>query len=179
MPSDADLILRFVNGQEDAFDALYRRHVRLVYAVAFRMTHSPEDARDLCQETFLQVYRGLAGLREPAAFVGWLRQITVRLCLGHLRRRETLERASDMPPEVDARPLPDRLAEAREAENHMSKLLDALPAEDRAVIVLRDIEGLPYQEIADAMGWTLGNMKTRLHRARATLARKYRQLEGN
>ncbi|MBT5533266.1 sigma-70 family RNA polymerase sigma factor [Candidatus Poribacteria bacterium] len=118
-------------------------------------------------------------LREPAAFVGWLRQITVRLCLGHLRRRDAQQRASDVAPAADVRPWPDRVAEARDAEAHMRALLDALPAEDRAVVVLRDVERLSYDEIADAMGWTLGKMKTRLHRARATLARQYRQLEGN
>jgi RNA polymerase sigma-70 factor, ECF subfamily len=178
MSSDAELTRRFIDGDEEAFDALYRRHVRLVVSIAVAMTGSSEEARDLSQEVFLQVHRAVGSLRNPEAFVGWLRQITVRLCLRHRRRRDREEsvEAALVASEDPARP--DDLTEARDAVALLWRLLDGLDAEDRAVVVLRDIEGMSYAEIADAMGWTLAKMKTRLHRARAALARGYRQLEG-
>jgi len=178
MSSDAELTRRFMDGDEEAFDALYRRHVRLVYSIAFAMTGSSEDARDISQDAFLQVHRGVAGLREPRAFVGWLRQITVRLCLRHQRRRERETNASQAAQTASEPVQPDGVAEAKDAEARLWTLLDALDADDRAVVVLRDVEDMSYADIADAMGWTLSKMKTRLHRTRAALARRYREVEG-
>ncbi len=178
MSSDAELIRRFKDGDEEAFDALYRRHVRTVYSIAVAMTRSAEDARGLTQDAFLQAHQGAAGLREPEAFVGWLRQITVRLCLRYRRHRDRAARVAEVAPAVEGPARPDGLAEARDAEARLWELLDTLDADDRAVVVLRDVEGMSYAEITDAMGWTLAKMKTRLHRARAALARAYRQLEG-
>ncbi|MBM3215116.1 sigma-70 family RNA polymerase sigma factor [Candidatus Poribacteria bacterium] len=176
--SDDELIERCHRGDDVAFEALYRRYVGLVYTICYGMTSSVEDARDLCQETFLNAYRRLGTFEGRAAFKSWLRQIAVRLCLRHAERVAHSARIAEEPLVERVSPLrqPDEEMERQESNERLWQAIRSLPPDDRAVLLLREMEAMRYDEIADALGWSVEKVTTRLHRARAKLATQYKRL---
>ncbi len=167
-PTDADLVSRFRNGDRSAFDVLVSRHQRRVYNLAYRMLGRVEDARDAAQEAFLACYRHLGTFRGDSAFGTWLHRITVNACYDSLRRR---------PP--DPSPLSD-VVEPAAARDHADQAVAAVdvqrallkvPVEFRGALVLHDIQGLPYEEVAEALGVPIGTVRSRLHRGRLAMAR--------
>lgn len=166
---DAELVRRHLLGDRDAFATLVRRHERRVYNVALRMLGRPEDAADASQEVFLTCLRKLGGFRGDAAFTTWLHRVTVNACLDALRRRSR-EQPEEEPPE---RATGDH-ADAAGAAADVQRGLLAIPEEYRAVLVLHDLQGLPYEEVAEALGAPVGTVKSRLHRGRVALARALR-----
>jgi RNA polymerase sigma-70 factor (ECF subfamily) len=146
-----------------------------VFGVALRMLGNAAEAQEVAQEAFLRAHHGLADFRGDAKLSTWLYAITSRLCLNRLaggdRRlvrqgEETLLRLSD-----EAR-RPDAALERSELEAALQRAIAELPEERRIVVVLRDIEGLAYEEIAQALDLELGTVRSRLHRARADLKEK-------
>lgn len=146
-----------------------------VFGVALRMLGNAAEAQEAAQEAFLRAHRGLADFRGDAKLSTWLYAITSRLCLNRLasgERRlvrqgeETLLRLSD-----DAR-RPDAELERSELEGALHRAIAELPEERRIVVVLRDLEGLSYEEISQVLALELGTVRSRLHRARADLKDK-------
>lgn len=167
---------------EDEFRALVRAHERDVHAVLaqvlFRATLG--DVDDLAQETFLRVHRSLPQFadRGPAARRRWILTIAARIAIDHLRKRTF----ADLPFDEDVHRLPvpatDELARFRRLEARVEAALSELSPEQRAVLVLRDLHGFEYAEVAASLQLDLGTVKSRLHRARQRVRRAL-QKDGN
>ena len=145
--SDFELIDRFLAGDGSAFDALVQKYQRDVYRLAYRITLSVDDAKDLTQETFLQAYRALKGFHRRSSFYTWLYRITVHLCFHHRKRSSRVESVAEVPdaPAESAQPLHDLLeAEQRHA---VAMAIAALPPQQRAALTLRVHQNLSYKEI--------------------------------
>jgi len=167
-PTDAELVARFKNGDRSAFDALVSRHQRRVYNLAYRMLGRVEDARDAAQEALLSCYRHLGSFRGDSAFGTWLHRITVNACYDSLRRRPP--DPSPLSEVVEPAPARDHADQAVAAVDVQRALL-AVPPEFRGALVLHDIQGLPYEDVAEALDVPLGTVKSRLHHGRLALAR--------
>jgi RNA polymerase sigma-70 factor (ECF subfamily) len=181
MPStDEELVARSNGGDPDSFNELIRRWERPIYALAYRQLGREEDARDVCQETFLRAYRALKGFRGQSKFSSWLYRIAINLCRDWLRRerRTPITQVSD---DVDLMELaaaqePAESIEERIARNDLSRAVERamaiLPVEQRAAIVLKEYHGLTFQEIADLVGCPLSTVKTRLYQGLTVLRRE-------
>ncbi len=172
---DGALVERAKGGNQDAFAALVRRHQDRAFAVAYRLVRQREDALDIAQEAFVRAYQSLAGFKGEARFSTWLHRIVVNLALDHLRRQhhheageykdaQALEEAAHQV--VAPTPNPEQAAQAMEVRGRIQAGLAALPAEQRTALVLREIEGMSYKEIARAMRCSIGTVMSRLHYAR-------------
>lgn len=171
---DGELVRRFVGGDRQAFAVLVERHERRVYNVAFRMLGRREDAVDAVQDVFLSCLRKLHAFRGDAAFTTWLYRVTMNVCYDLLRKRSRDEPAAEELPDT---PVPDR-TEASAAAIDVHRALARIPQEFRAVVVLHDLQGQPYEAIAETLGAPLGTVKSRLHRGRVMLARELREPSG-
>lgn len=154
------------------WDEVVRNHSARVYRLAYRLTGNRHDAEDLTQEVFVRVFRSLSNY-QPGTFEGWLHRITTNLFLDQVRRKQRIrfdalaEDAGDRLPSTDMGP--ERAYEHRNLDDDVQTALDALPPDFRAVVVLCDIEGLSYEEIAATLGVKLGTVRSRIHRGRAQL----------
>jgi RNA polymerase sigma-70 factor (ECF subfamily) len=172
---DAALLARLCAGDARAFEALVSTYQHRVFGVALRMLGSRVEAEDVAQETFLRAHRALGAFRGDARLGTWLYAIVSRLCLNHLAsapRRH--ERSDDAALLRLAAPAADAAAalERSELEAALQQAIAELPHERRIVVVLRDLEGLAYEEIAETLGLELGTVRSRLHRARLDLKAK-------
>ncbi len=178
-PSDveeAELLARAQAGDRDAIEALLERHEPQIYRYALRMCGAPEDARDVLQETLLAAFRGLDGFRGEARLTTWLYQVARSFCGKATRRRvgeparyEALDGAGAARLRVDAEQHPDALAHAREIGEVLRVAMASMPAPQREVLVLRDVQGLSLEEVAEILGKSLAATKSALHRARFEL----------
>jgi RNA polymerase sigma-70 factor (ECF subfamily) len=169
--TDEELVTAFRGGDLSAFDTLVQRWERKIQGAIFRIMGSGEDARDIAQETFLRAYRGLASFKSEARFSSWLYQIALNLCRDRLRQRrgKTLVSLDDLDPTTAARierteSSAHELVEARDLGRLVASAMSALPEEQREVIVLKEYQGLTFQEIADSLEVPVSTVKTRLYR---------------
>jgi RNA polymerase sigma-70 factor (ECF subfamily) len=178
--TDEELVARSISGDSDSFNELIRRWERPIYALAYRTLGREEDARDVCQETFLRAFRALPGFRGQAKFSSWLYRIALNLCRDWVRRER--RRAVVQPPEdVDARelaaarepsePIEDLVAR-RDQTRAVERAMARLSQEQRVTIVLKEYHGLTFQEIADLVGCPLSTVKTRLYQGLTVLRRE-------
>jgi RNA polymerase sigma-70 factor (ECF subfamily) len=155
-----------------SWDDLVRQHSARVYRLAYRLTGNQHDAEDLTQEVFVRVFRSLASY-TPGTFEGWLHRITTNLFLDMARRRQRIrfEGLGDQAVGLlrDGEPTPAQAFDARHLDTDVQQALEALAPEYRAAVVLCDIEGLSYEEIAATLGVKLGTVRSRIHRGRAQL----------
>ena len=168
---DGDLVERILGGDELAFSELVLKYRNRVMGVAARMLGNRVEAEDLAQDVFVKVYYSLKSFKGEALFSTWLYRITANSCLNHRRRRKLeaeIGEARDGRESLlaDAGSNPQALLEEREVKALLEKAIDALPPEQRIVLILRDIEGLSYEAIADSLELELGTVRSRLHRAR-------------
>ena len=180
MPREDELVRRAQSGDLDAFEALVRSHEKTVYNLALRMTNQPQDAEDMAQEAFLKVWRALPDFRWECKFSVWLYRIVSNVCLDWLRRqsrRPTVslsaedEDGEEAEREVpDERHSPERLLEQKLTREAVQRGLETLPEEQRQILLLREIRGLSYEEIGQALSLEPGTVKSRLFRARKKLA---------
>jgi len=180
--SDQALVEKIRAGDFQAFEALVNRYEGKVYRLAMRMLRNQEDAEDALQEAFLQVYRGLKGFEGRSTFSTWLFRLATNVCLMKIRHRGT-EPAQLLPleeylprheegghPQIQDWPdKPEEVLLNKESRQKMLEALERLPAEYRAVFILRDVEGLSNAEAGEALGISVAAVKSRLHRARLTL----------
>jgi len=176
---DADLVLvrRTLRGDLGAFEALVERHRDVVFRVAARIA-GRNDAEDVSQDAFLRAFHRLRRFRADASFRAWLLQITHNAAVDHLARRriepvEEPDRERD--PEREVARLPAERLESRERIARLESKLRGLSPDRRAVLVLRDVEGLSYEEIAAITNAPLGTVKVRLFRARRELIEMLRR----
>jgi RNA polymerase sigma factor (sigma-70 family) len=156
-----------------SWEQIVVEHTPRVYRLAYRLTGNKADAEDLTQETFVRVFRSLHSY-QPGNFEGWLHRITTNLFLDQARRRQRvrmdpLGEASERLPAAHDSGEPERGFEHAHLDLDVQAALDALPPKYRAAVVLCDIEGLSYEEIAATLGIKMGTVRSRIHRARALL----------
>jgi RNA polymerase sigma-70 factor (ECF subfamily) len=171
-PTDEELVRRHLRGDRAAFGTLVERHQRRVYNLAYRMLGRPEDAADATQDVFVTCFRKLPGFRGSSAFTTWMHRVALNVCYDALRKRKREQPARDEEP-IEPPPAPDP-AEASDTAIDVQRALLDVPEEFRAVLILHDVQGVPYEEIAQALGAPLGTVKSRLHRGRVALARALR-----
>lgn len=176
--ADFELIDRFLQGDGDAFDELVRKRRQEVYSLAYRMTRNAEDARDLSQEAFLQVYRNLNRFDRRSSFSTWLYRIVVNLCLNHLSRgSRTRGVTSDQQPEV-ADPSEGSLErlEERERQEALARAIETLPPQQRASLTLRVHHHLSHREIGQILGVSEATAKVHYFHAVRALREKLAHL---
>ena len=160
-------------GERQAFEELVRRTYLDTYNLALRLTANEEDARDVVQETYLRAWKGIRRFRGDAQFTTWLYRITANTASTHVhrRRRQRTEPLDDLHDLADPR-VETRLEEAAESAADLARVaaaLDALAPKVRAVVVLKDVYGLPHEAIAEELGISVSAAKVRLHRGRKQL----------
>ena len=184
---EADQIRRCVAGDEEACASLVADHQRMVYQLAVHLLGDPEEARDLSQDVFLLVFRTIDRFRAQSAIRTWIYRIVVNQARNRQRwwrRRHRSEQVSleahieqrgeDILTDVSAEP--DRVLSRKDVAARVWQALDALPFEQRTAIVLREIDGLSYEEIAFSLGIAIGTVKSRLTRAREALRAQLREV---
>src|SRR5438067_4604844 len=171
---DADLEDRLRRGDPRAFEELVIAYQHRVFGVALRMLRNRGEAEEIAQEVFLRVHRAVGNFRGEAKLSTWLYAITSRLCLNRLASGERhMAREGDEALErLRAGAATAAHAERGELEAALQRAITELPEERRVVVVLRDFEGLSYEEIAAALDLPLGTVRSRLHRARTDLKEK-------
>jgi RNA polymerase sigma-70 factor (ECF subfamily) len=173
---DARLIARCLDGDRPAFDLLVSRHYRGVYNVIYRMLPSSDDAADVTQEAFLRAYTRLDTFNLGRSFPAWLRAIASNLCIDHLRRRRSQTVSLDQRLESGLEPAdespdasPENQLTVAEDSRRVLAAVHQLPEKQKAVLVLRHIEGMKLNEIAEALRMPVGTVKTMLFRGRAAV----------
>lgn len=186
--TEQQLVLRAKAGDDEAFAQLMRDNEKRIYNLTLRMTGNPEDAMDLAQEAFLNAWRGLKFFKGDSAFSTWVYRLASNACIDHLRRQKRrqdisapmpVDEEDDIPPDIpDDRFQPEQELERQELRNAVCAGLEQLSDEHRQVLVMREINGLSYQEIADVLDLEAGTVKSRIARARNSL-RKILLEQGN
>jgi len=180
---DRELLARAQAGDMSAFESLVSRHEEKVYGLALRMTRSEADAAEIAQDTFLSAYQHLGEFRGESAFGSWVHRIAANNALMRLRRQKVLDIVSDelAGPEFTERGSlaegPDsdwsKRADDKVLDDELGRAIqvatDALPEGYREVFLLKDVEGLSYEEISEMVGISIPAVKSRLHRARLAL----------
>ncbi len=176
---DHELVALARVGDADAFEELVRRHSGLVFRLLVRVLGNPTLAEDVAQETFIRAWRALAGFRGEASISTWLFRIAMNEANRHLARearRELLPFDDAMLDVPDLAADTPTLAEQRELQADLERCLARLPAQYRAAVVLRDVEGLSNEEAAELLDLNVRNFKSRLHRGRMELRRQLEAL---
>jgi RNA polymerase sigma-70 factor, ECF subfamily len=178
--TDEELVARSMDGDVDSFNQLIRRWERPIYALAYRVIGREEDARDVCQETFLRAFRAIKGFKGQAKFSSWLYRIALNLCRDWIRRQRRTP-VVQMPEDVDISELAaaqgpvesiETLVARRELGRAVAVAMAALPEEQRTAIILKEYHGLTFQEIADMQGCPLSTVKTRLYQGLSVVRRQ-------
>lgn len=174
---EQEAIGRAQRGEALAFERIYQLHSSRVYALCLRMVGNPAEAEDLAQEAFLMVLRKIRTFRGESAFSTWLHRITVNIVLMRLRRKTSLETPfeesdnweSDRPALHEKFAANDTLLAGSLDRLNLERAIDQLSPFQKLAVLLHDIHGYKHYEIAEMLDWSIGNSKSRLHRARARL----------
>lgn len=170
---DSQLIARAQAGDRDAIESLLFSCEKRVYNIAYRYMGNEADAHDMAQESLIKIYKNLQSYRSEASFSSWAYRLCVNTCLDELRKRkkspvlldhvlkDTAAENSTVSPEAYALALEDR--------NNLQKAINTLAMEQKSVIILRDINGLSYEEVAECLGISIGTVKSRICRGRQKL----------
>jgi len=180
---DSRLIEECLKGRAEAFADLVRKYQDRLYNTVYRIVGNAEDARDLVQDSFVQAYRSLDRFHGDAAFYTWLYRIAVNAAISHKRRHRVTvpfdsgrEQGGFEPADDSANSEPSGRMEQDERDRQVREALDGLPAEYRAVLVLKEIDGQKYEAIAQALNCPIGTVRSRLHRARLELRDRLKHL---
>ncbi|ONK12810.1 RNA polymerase sigma factor SigM [Streptomyces sp. MP131-18] len=181
LPSDQELLAQHVDGSPDAFAEIVRRHRDRLWAVALRTLGDREEAADALQDAFVSAYRGAHTFRGQAAVTTWLHRITVNACLDRIRKAKSRRTAPMPEPEkletlLDPHESAEVPAERQDLRRQLHTALAQLPAEQRAALVLVDLQGYPVAEAAEILQTPVGTVKSRCARARARLLPLLRHL---
>lgn len=183
--TDEELVARSIRGDRDSFNELILRWERPIYALAYRTIGREDDARDVCQETFLRAFRALPGFRGQAKFSSWLYRITLNLCRDWMRRQR---RAPFVPVPDNVDPVElaasaepseaiEDLVARRDLTRMVERVMSRLPEEQRTAIILKEYHGLTFQEIAELLGCPLSTVKTRLYQGLAVVRRELAKMQ--
>jgi RNA polymerase sigma-70 factor (ECF subfamily) len=172
---DIDLIKRIEDGSRPAFEELVRKYQDKIYNLCCYTLHDPDTAQDAAQEVFLKAYGRLKDFRGECAFYSWLYRIAVNTCLDEKRKSHEVTDPMETTPAVEdipsSGPSAERLYQSKETGRAIQAALQKLPEALRAAIVLKEMEGLSYEEIGDTLAISVGTVKSRISRAREELRR--------
>jgi RNA polymerase sigma-70 factor (ECF subfamily) len=177
---ESELILKCKNGNVEAFEELVLKYQRQIYTVAYRFMGNHEDASDLAQEAFIKAYKSIDRFRGESSLKTWLYHIVANVCRDELRKRKKGQVLSlDAPISTEEGEItrqtedwtyaPDLIYESKEAQYFIQEAINQLTPEYKEVIILREIQGFSYEEIARHLGCSLGTIKSRLNRARKAM----------
>ena len=177
---EREIIDKVISGDTEAFEALVLEHQNKVYSLALRMVGNEEDARDMAQEAFIRAFNSLTGFRGDSKFSVWLYRLTSNICIDFLRSRAkrrtvSMTMTDDDGEETGELEIPDDTWSPTEqldrtlTRESVRRGLDSLSAPYREILVLREIEGLSYDEIGEVLGIEAGTVKSRIFRARKKL----------
>lgn len=179
--SEEQLIQRAANGDGAAFSELMAQHESRMYAVTLRMCANREDAQDCLQDAMLRIYRAIGSFKGQSAFSTWIYRITMNTCLDELRRRKSRNASSldnllesGWSP-TDENDVPERHAIVSEQRRTIDMAIAQLPEDMRAAVILRDIQGHSYDEIAAMLDANIGTVKSRISRGRERLRQILRE----
>ena len=182
-PTDNELVTRCQRGDQRAFQQLVERYQKRAFGIAVGMLRNSDDAMDAAQEAFVKVFRNIAGFKGDSSFYTWLYRIVVNVCIDHCRKHgkmkpveydETFRRRDEaegvLPLTGNTKSMhPGAAFDQQELGAALQAAIDGLSENHRAIILLREVEGLSYEEIAEAMDCHLGTVMSRLHHARKNL----------
>ena len=179
---EKELLLQCQRGTEQAYRKLYEVYAGKIYTFCARMLGDTQEAEDVLQDTFVQVFRHAADFRFECSPSTWIFSIARNLCLDHLRRRkkflffsyEQKVEAGESFPDMQGA---ENTLEAVELKGDVQEALQKLSEKDRLVLVYREILGFSYEEIGEMMGWKEGTVKSRLHHARRLFARYFKEVQ--
>ena len=181
--NESKLIARASAGDASAFNQLMAQHEQRMYAIALRMCKNREDAQDCLQEAMLRVFRAIGAFKGESSFGTWMYRITMNICLDELRRKKKI-RDTSMDALLDQgwspsdmTGSPERKAMQHELRQTLHSAINDLPEDMRAAIILRDIHGCTYEEIAQTLEINVGTVKSRISRGREKLREKIRDSE--
>ena len=186
-PGDAveELIQRCLQGDQVAWEQIVRQYWRKVFNVAYKFVGKHDEAEDLTQDIFLKIFKALKTFDRRANFQTWIISISRNLCIDHYRsvrkERQTIARdvdSSDLQP-ASAERGPYAQAEHQDLRAQLRQALETLPITLRTAVVLRDLQELSYQEIADRLGLPEGTVKSRINRGRIELAHQLKRVQEN
>jgi len=177
---EKDLLKKARNGDIEAFEQLIEDYQKRVFNIALRMIGNYDDANELAQEVFIRIFKSIKDFKEESSLSTWIYRITTNVCLDEIRKRKNKNVVSldeevkleegDLQRQVeDTRPTPDVIAEKNEVRKLVKDAIMSLPEEQRTVIILRDIQGFSYEEIAKIMKCPEGTVKSRINRSRQIL----------
>ncbi len=181
--SDLEVVQLSQLGQREAFQELVKRYQKNVFALLYQLAPEWRDLNDLSQEVFIRVYKGIHNLRNPRIFKSWLNQIVLNLFYDELRKRPRMLKTISMDQSYeedggdnefikeikDSKQRPDEVISGYETRDAIKKAMAQLPEQFRTAIVLRELQGMQYEEIAEILGCALGTVKSRIWRARERL----------
>jgi RNA polymerase sigma-70 factor (ECF subfamily) len=186
---DQRLVDRVKEGDKKAFDVLVLKYQHKIVKLVMRYVRDPTDALDVSQEAFIKAYRALPNFRGDSAFYTWLYRIAINTAKNHIvsMNRKPLDydldsqnsEGYDVPPKLRDDDSPDKILQREELRQALEGAIDALPEELRVAIVLREIEGMTYEEIAEAMECPVGTVRSRIFRARDAVDKSIRPLLGS
>ncbi|MGQ3050283.1 MAG: sigma-70 family RNA polymerase sigma factor [Roseateles sp.] len=181
--ADALLVREAQAGSRAAFDMLVLKYQRRVERLLSRSVHDPADVADLCQEAFLSAYRALPAFRGESAFYTWIYRIAINAAKRHRARQRPLEPLDDegtfgtgATPSDDA--TPESLLASRQLARELDEAVESLAEDQRRALLLREVDGLSYEEIADLLACPAGTVRSRIFRAREAVAARLRPLLG-
>ena len=186
--NDSDLVLAFKNGDHSAFEKIVLKYQDRVFNLCYRFLGNKQEAEDTAQEIFIKVYRALKGFKLKSSFYTWLYRIVINTCKNRVKSLEYRRSKSSVSVDddqekkdsrisgiVDKNDLPDANLEHKEKIKRIQEAINSLPPDQKMMVILRDIDGLSYDEIASITKNRLGTVKSKLSRARLGLRNK---LEG-
>lgn len=178
--NEINLLKKSKNGDIEAFEELIEAYQKKVFNIAFRMIGNYDDASELAQEVFIKIFKGIKSFKEESTFSTWVYKITTNVCLDELRKtrnKKSISLDEELKLDdgevqiqiVDQRPSPETLFEQKEIKKTVKKAIDNLSHEHRIVIILRELNGLNYEEIAKILKCPVGTVKSRINRAKQEL----------
>lgn len=183
--NDSEIIKRVLSGETEAYEHLVREHQNKVLGLCLGLLSDPVLAEDAAQEVFIKAYESLGRFRGESSFSTWIYRIAFHHCQDILRKRsrrptESLDQLIECHGDGMERLLskPDDSSVRQDSSDMIEKVLSALPPDYRTILVLREVQGLSYQEISEAMDCSLDSVKARLRRARSELEQKLRHFLG-
>jgi len=185
--SDLSLVRRVQRGDKGAFDALVLKYQHKVVKLVMRYVRNPAEAEDIAQEAFIKAYRALPQFRGDSAFYTWLYRIAINTAKNAVVSRDrspidfdldlqNSDESYDMQGRLADKETPEALTLTEEIRSIVNTAIEALPEDLRMAIVLREIEGLSYEEIAESMACPVGTVRSRIFRAREAIDRRLREV---
>jgi RNA polymerase sigma-70 factor (ECF subfamily) len=171
---ETEMISRCQQGDQEALKEIFDKYNRKVYRIAYGVVRQREEALDIVQEVFIKLFHTIKNFKGRSRFYTYLYRMTMNTAIDHARKLgkqsvSSLDEEGSFEPSDTLEKGPERILLQKELEERVKRAMDKLPAEQRAALIFRDVEGLSYQEMAEAMGSSIGTVMSRLHYGRKRL----------